>query len=306
MTFEEERVHLIITKLCNNNCSFCFNKNEDMDRKYGSYDRKLSEIKKDIDMIALQTNYIVISGGEPTIKKEFFDIIKYIKEKGITKIKIMTNGRNFSSSDFCRKLERIKDIKLNFNVTILGSDKKIHDKISRREGSFYETVNGIKNLIKLGKRVTTHTPITQDNYHDIVNISKILINLGVEQQAYSLAFNSKIPEVNLVLKKLKEVKKICQIKNINLKVGGFPFCMVNNMAFFSCNDNFKLYDKNYYFRSERNDNVKNQSNLINAACNWCELKGFCSVNWIRPEKLVGCGYNPLTSPLIAKNIINSL
>ena len=80
-----ETAVLMLTKRCNLHCAFCdiTNINEEM---------SLGDAQKVIDNISkLKATLLVITGGEPFLHPQLFDIVKYAKNKGL-KVCITTNG----------------------------------------------------------------------------------------------------------------------------------------------------------------------------------------------------------------------
>ena len=75
--------YINITSNCNLDCSFCF-------RDKTEYELNLYEIKKHINKIH-KNDYIVLYGGEPTLKPNIIDFV-YINTKA--KLILVTNGLN--------------------------------------------------------------------------------------------------------------------------------------------------------------------------------------------------------------------
>ncbi|BAK46446.1 predicted Fe-S oxidoreductase [Clostridium sp. SY8519] len=92
---------LDITTQCNLRCPICFadsGRGEHMptDKVYRCLD----------DMYDKGLRFIHISGGEPTIHPDFFDIVSYAKKKGFLYIQINTNGvRLAEDASFAKDLE---------------------------------------------------------------------------------------------------------------------------------------------------------------------------------------------------------
>ena len=87
-------IRLSITDVCNFKCGYClpngYQKDKSDNRKFLS----LEEIEKLAKGLSeLGVSKIRLTGGEPTIRKDFFDIVKILKNKsGIKKTVITTNG----------------------------------------------------------------------------------------------------------------------------------------------------------------------------------------------------------------------
>ena len=128
---------------CNNNCIFCFSHN--------TFHKKDGEISL-IDIINIDRKYhflsndrVIINGGEPTLCKDIFLIIKYLQSKGV-EIVVYSNGRLFRDENFSRMF--LASGKIRITIPIHGTEV-IHDIITDVKGSFKDTVAGINNLLRL-------------------------------------------------------------------------------------------------------------------------------------------------------------
>jgi 7,8-dihydro-6-hydroxymethylpterin dimethyltransferase len=94
-----------ITNACNYKCPICF-----ADTASGGdvFNPSIDQISQMMDTLRQQDppcNVIQFSGGEPTIRKDFFEIARMAHEKGFAHIQIATNGRNLSEQpDYAKKL----------------------------------------------------------------------------------------------------------------------------------------------------------------------------------------------------------
>jgi MoaA/NifB/PqqE/SkfB family radical SAM enzyme len=84
--------------VCNNNCLFCVQ----ADNKC-SGNRTFEEIKKDLIDSKKRCDGVVLTGGEVTIRKDFFEIVALAKELGYKTIQVQSNGRILSSMEFCKR-----------------------------------------------------------------------------------------------------------------------------------------------------------------------------------------------------------
>ena len=87
-------IRLSITDVCNFKCGYCLPNGYQVDKGDNRKFLHLDEIKRLAKCFSeLGVNKIRITGGEPTIRKDFFDIIKVLKfESGIQYVSITTNG----------------------------------------------------------------------------------------------------------------------------------------------------------------------------------------------------------------------
>ena len=167
--------------MCNNDCLCC----EFADRNREN--RFLSEIKADFKDHG-ETDSVEIIGGEPALRSDFFDLIDLARQQNYVRIKLRTNGRAFSDWDLARSTIEY-GVHL-FEVKVYGFHAPMHDLISRQDGSFIETVQGITNLksfsIPAGEKskepfVAVRIPICKDNYEYIEDIVRFLIPLRIDR-----------------------------------------------------------------------------------------------------------------------------
>ena len=87
-------IRMSITDVCNFKCGYCLPNGYQVDKGDNRKFLHLDEIKRLAKCFSeLGVCKIRITGGEPTVRKDFFDIIKVLKfESGIKKVVITTNG----------------------------------------------------------------------------------------------------------------------------------------------------------------------------------------------------------------------
>ncbi len=170
-----KRIDLKIGFQCNNRCRFCVQDN----KRDTCPNKSVKEIKAILRKKVKEYQGIVFTGGEPTIRKELIDWVRYAKELGYKTIQIQTNGRIFAYKEFCKKM--IKAGANEFSPALHGSNAKTHDYLTQVPGSFDQTVQGIKNLRNLGQYILTNSVITKPNYKELPNLAKLLLDLEVDQ-----------------------------------------------------------------------------------------------------------------------------
>jgi len=169
--------HILITNNCNLRCKMC-----SFWKIKSENELSLSEIKKIIDYVhEWGVPTITIGGGEPLLRKDAVDIIRYSSSKGII-TNLITNGTLINES-LAKSL--MESNLFRIGVSIDGSKPEIHDKIRGVPGTFSRAVNGIKLLNKykdlLGSDTIIYiqTTIMNDNVDDVPNIVELSRELGV-------------------------------------------------------------------------------------------------------------------------------
>lgn len=232
-----ERVDLLVGHTCNNRCIHCFMEDTRFDLKLKKLplDKTFSQLKKSIKKYS-EKGYknITFTGGEVTIRSDFFDLARFVKERKM-KIAIQSNGRAFADKTFS---EKIMDIEPSLSVTIPlhSTEETVHDRITRVDGSFKQTITGIRNIVELEcKNITIKTVIHKLNYTDVENIAKFAKELGAIQYTIStpqMNGNHHINWKNMAVDHTKSAhyikKAIDSSRNTGLKVSydAIPFCFM--------------------------------------------------------------------------------
>src|SRR3989338_7590934 len=108
---------------CNNDCLFCYFKN----RKQTTVNLSTKEAKKRLTFIKkLGVDTIEFTGGEPTIRKDILELVRFAKHSlGFKKISVITNGSSFCDEGFAR--EAIKNGIDDVLISIHGHNEETND-----------------------------------------------------------------------------------------------------------------------------------------------------------------------------------
>jgi len=140
-------IRLSISDVCNFKCDYCLPDGYKVNKSDNRSFLNAEEIKRLAKALSqLGVSKIRLTGGEPTIRKDFFDILKILKENsGIEKTVVTTNG--YKLENIATKLVESKIDGINISIDSLNKDlfKKItgHDRLD-------EILRGIKKLQSLG------------------------------------------------------------------------------------------------------------------------------------------------------------
>ncbi len=136
---------LAIWNKCNNKCLMCSNPSD-----YGQWgDYGFDTLTTRIKKFSPKEEEIYLTGGEPTLRPNFFELLTAIRKRcPQARIIIDTNGRLFAYRDFLKKCLNYGN--LEFQISLCGHNASLHDKITGVGGSFEQTIQGIKNLLLAG------------------------------------------------------------------------------------------------------------------------------------------------------------
>lgn len=123
-------------------------------------------------------NVAYFFGGEPTLHKDFLELIRYSTEKGLYSC-FDTNGLKLADRDF---VKAIKDSGITFLlVSIDSADAKLHDQFRGMPGCWKAAVEGIKNCVEMKVPVGISTVATKQGLKngDVKRIIQLGKDLGV-------------------------------------------------------------------------------------------------------------------------------
>jgi len=136
-------IRLSITDVCNFKCGYCLPNGYQIDKSDNRKFLHINEIKRLAKALSdLGVCKIRLTGGEPTVRKDFFDIVKVLKnETGIKKVVITTNGYHLD-----QKAKSLVESGLNaINISIDSLDRNIFKNITGHD-RLPEILKGINNL----------------------------------------------------------------------------------------------------------------------------------------------------------------
>lgn len=160
---------LEVTARCNNNCRHCYINLPAGDEKAIERELTFDDIKKIVDeAVSLGALWCLITGGEPLLREDFFDIYCYLKKKGLL-VSIFTNA-TLVTEKHVRFFKRYppRDIE----VTVYGTTPKTYEQITRSPGSFEAFINGLNLLIDSRLEIYLKTIALRSNAHELDEIVK--------------------------------------------------------------------------------------------------------------------------------------
>jgi MoaA/NifB/PqqE/SkfB family radical SAM enzyme len=161
-----------LTRACKLACKHCRAKAQ---KERHPDELSFEEAKKVIEQIkAFGKPYplVVITGGDPLLREDVFDIVKYGVNSGL-RIAMAFSGTDLATSEV---LESLKEAGVSrIAISIDGSNESIHDGFRGIKGTFKESMKILKNARKAGISTQINTTVTKFNLHDLANIAKLAI-----------------------------------------------------------------------------------------------------------------------------------
>lgn len=205
-----------VTNACNLRCKHCYNnsgaKRED--------ELTFEEIKKAVDTFAnIGVLNMVLSGGEPLLHPDLFDIISYIRSKPLSCI-IFTNGTLITQE----VVNRFKALSiLSVAISLDGATPETNDSFRGIPGSFEKTVKAIKMLKEAEIPVRINVCLHKGILGEIDDLLNLFREWNItEYSVWPVSYTGRsqepdfvitLEEYKTVLKQLKEYQSAEGVKN---------------------------------------------------------------------------------------------
>lgn len=122
--------------------------------------------------------HLWLSGGEPTLRKDFLPTLRAAKHLGYQRIKVQTNGMLFAYEAFAHKA--VQAGMNEVNLLLKSMDPKVHDGLNRRPGSHAALEQGLDHLGKLPVRLEGDFLMTERNFHELPSLVEHYAGRGLQ------------------------------------------------------------------------------------------------------------------------------
>jgi radical SAM protein with 4Fe4S-binding SPASM domain len=122
--------------------------------------------------------YVTVLGGEPFLRKDWFEILKGIKEYGMD-VTIISNGLLINE----KLISRLRMLDLYaMAVSLDGATPETHDSIRQVSGSFNQCKKALLLLRDAGINTSVVTTLSKTNLKDLPVMKDFLLNKGIVWQ----------------------------------------------------------------------------------------------------------------------------
>ena len=227
---------LFLTRKCNSNCIMC-----PYSEKFrsGKDEVEFSSLIKYIELMSTNTDYICITGGEPTLRKEeFFDVLELIKHRlRFAIVHILTNGRTFCYSDFLERYRQVRPYSTLLGIPLHAASPELHDSITQSKGSFDETIAALGQLLKFNEKIELRIVTSALNRDDLPNIAKYIAKhfpnvytvcfMGLEMMGNSMINRNKVwCNYDSLWPYIREATEILISNAIPVQLYNYPLCAI--------------------------------------------------------------------------------
>ena len=121
-----------------------------------------------------------ITGGEPFLRPDFYELACLITEEGGRELIVLTNA-TLLRGRAGEGLDRLSRERVKFQVSLDGAQPETNDSI-RGTGTFHTTVDGLRLLAERGFEVSLTTVVTRHNLGELPELTRLAARMGASSQ----------------------------------------------------------------------------------------------------------------------------
>jgi len=162
-------VHVDLTYRCNERCEHCYLEHDDKGEMTSAEFARLFGEMADAGVF-----FLTISGGEPTLRRDFFDIIASARSHQFN-VKLKTNAVLIREAE-ARRLRALGVEQTQ--VSVYSHRAEVHDAVTKLPGSFRRTIDGIRALRAAGLKVAINCVMMRSTLADRKEVAALARELG--------------------------------------------------------------------------------------------------------------------------------
>lgn len=276
----------LLTK-CNLRCEHCYLPSHTNSGLSFDQVKKLLFELRELGVVNLS-----LTGGEIFLREDLFEIIELARSLYM-RVFLLSNGTLLDND----KIAKLKHLHISeFSTTIFSMDSKIHDSITKKDGSLLQLLNNLNELKKTGISIRIKTPLMSKNLKNFIDIQRYCMENGFDYLVSPLIFSKNDGDDAPKKLRIKENELYSTMKiidsinrNDHLHVNDVPCAALFYSFAIDCNGdvypcNSFLYKvgninqqplKDIWYSSEQLKFIKSIRNSDLKCCNDCQYISLC-------------------------------
>ncbi len=163
-----------LIRRCNLTCKHCYATSADKDFP-GELDTDQVYRVMD-DLWDFGVRVLILSGGEPLMRPDIFDISRRAKAMGFY-VGLSSNGTLIDESN----IEAIRSVDYDYVGVSIDGSRAVHDRFRRRIGAYDEALHGIRLCRDAGLKIGLRFTLTQDNRQDLPALLQLMDDEDIDK-----------------------------------------------------------------------------------------------------------------------------
>lgn len=179
MDFIPHAISWNITKKCNLHCKHCYidaTKHNSIINNEDEYELNTNECIEIIDQISKvnNRNILILTGGEPLLREDIYDLIKHAKNKGMT-LFLGTNGCLINETNILK----LKECGITgLGISLDSLDPVVHDTFRGTKNAWNGAIKATELCVKHNVAFQIQTTVTNKNIKEIPDIIRFANKIG--------------------------------------------------------------------------------------------------------------------------------
>ena len=174
-----------MTRTCNLKCLHCYSDSESKAYPGELTTHQALAVVKDLAEFKIPA--LLLSGGEPLLRKDIFVIVHEAKRLGL-RVTLSSNGTLITRS----MAERIKEAGFIYVGLSLDGMGDVHDQFRGVKGSFEKTLAAIRHCKDVGQKVGLRLTLTRHTLQNLSEILELMVREGIDRACfYHLVFTGR-------------------------------------------------------------------------------------------------------------------
>jgi len=163
-----------LVRRCNLTCKHCYSISADKDFEGELSTDEVYTVMDDLK--AFHVPVLILSGGEPLLRPDIFDISRRAKQMGFY-VGLSTNGTLIDETN----IDAIAEAGYNYVGISIDGMHETHDRFRRKVGAFEEAMHGIRLCHERGIKVGLRFTLTRDNAAELPDILQLMDDEGIDK-----------------------------------------------------------------------------------------------------------------------------
>jgi heme d1 biosynthesis radical SAM protein NirJ len=167
-----------LIRRCNLTCKHCYSISADIDFKGELSTDEVYTVMDDLKDFKVPV--LILSGGEPLLRPDIFDISRRAKDKGFY-VGLSTNGTLIDEAN----IDSIAAIGYDYVGISIDGTRETHDMFRRKQGAYDASLHGIRLCRDHGIKVGLRFTMTQDNELELPDMLKLMGEESIDKFYFS-------------------------------------------------------------------------------------------------------------------------
>ena len=163
-----------LIRRCNLCCKHCYSISANIDFPGELSTEQVFTVLDDLHAFGVPA--LILSGGEPLMRPDIFDISRHAKELGFY-VGLSTNGTLIDA----QKIAPIKEVGFDYLGISIDGLKSTHDVFRQMDGAFDASMDAVRRCRDSGIKVGLRFTLTQDNAEELPHLLQLADDEGIDK-----------------------------------------------------------------------------------------------------------------------------